>query len=87
MTTTFAPEEVSVRRTLMAFQVTTGVIAFVLMLVLLIALSLAYRLCTIEDERVTVEHRRLVTTQDNYPSSSRVNSRMEMRELRINESN
>jgi hypothetical protein len=81
MTTTFAPEEVRVRRELMAFQVTTGVIAFVLMLVLVIALSLAYHICTRQDrQRQTVDHMKLVNQSENR-SEYRSTSRMEMQKM------
>lgn len=69
MTTTFAPEEVRVRRELMAFHVIVAVVVLIMMIVLVIALSLGYQLCT-RDRRMAYEHRQLVSAaSDNYPSN------------------
>uniref|UniRef100_A0A0K0EPI2 COesterase domain-containing protein n=1 Tax=Strongyloides stercoralis TaxID=6248 RepID=A0A0K0EPI2_STRER len=71
MTTTFPPEEISVRRQLMAFQVTTAVLVIVLAIVLLIALQLAY--CLFSRKAVEKQERRtLVPYKEYYPSTPHV---------------
>lgn len=77
MTTTFAPEEVRTRRELMAFQITTGVITFFLLLVLVVALSLAYNICNREDNerKDKSDHQMLVSMHDSYSRTSRSASR------------
>lgn len=46
MTTTFPPSEVSVRRSLVTFQFISGTCIFIIMVLLVIALSMGYAICT-----------------------------------------
>lgn len=46
MTTTFPPSEVSIRRSLVTFQFLSGTCIFIIMVLLVIALSMGYAICT-----------------------------------------
>uniref|UniRef100_A0A0N4Z6L7 COesterase domain-containing protein n=1 Tax=Parastrongyloides trichosuri TaxID=131310 RepID=A0A0N4Z6L7_PARTI len=68
MTTTFPPEEISVRRQLIAFQITTAVLVIILVLILLIALQFAY--CLFSRKAIEKQERKtLVSYQECYPST------------------
>lgn len=70
MTTTFAPEEVRVRRELMAFHVIVSVIVIILCIVLVIALSLGYQLCTRDARLLAYDQRQLMSAaSENYPTN------------------
>jgi len=70
MTTTFPPSEVSVRRSLVAFQFIGGTCLAVIMLLLVITLSLGYSICTREKEAYD-RGQLMESHQDRYtPSSS-----------------
>lgn len=59
MTTTFPPSEVSVRRSLVAFQILEGVSVVIIMVLLVISLSMGYAICTRRTES-ELESRRLM---------------------------
>uniref|UniRef100_A0A915EIK2 Uncharacterized protein n=1 Tax=Ditylenchus dipsaci TaxID=166011 RepID=A0A915EIK2_9BILA len=58
MTTTFPPSEVSVRRSLVAFQFIGGTCILVIMILLVISLSLGYSICT--NQRDQYDRRQLI---------------------------
>lgn len=79
MTTTFPPSEVSVRRSLVAFQLITGTCVMVIMILLVISLSMGYALCTAAQKRdelegksrSLVDRRRLVNSAESpFPGDS-----------------
>ncbi|KAI1730422.1 carboxylesterase family domain-containing protein [Ditylenchus destructor] len=74
MTTTFPPSEVSVRRSLMAFQFMGGICVLIIMILLVISLSMGYSICTNSTPREDFDHRHLVNSQqDNYPPGGHIN--------------
>lgn len=79
MTTTFPPSEVSVRHSLVLFQFLTSTMGLIIMILLVIALSMGYAICTgrtVRDELIKSTNnscqmrRRLVnnTAESPYPS-------------------
>lgn len=59
MTTTFPPSEVSVRRSLVTFQVMEGISIVIIMVLLVISLSMGYAICTRRTD-LEMEQKRLM---------------------------